>query len=552
MVTIFQNEKQNRKIKKTPLTPARQTLGNEAPCKFSKFVLSLFGWFFLLWFFWLFLSLCFFNNSTFEYTFWKQAASAVSLAAAMVLGYWGMQRLLIKKQTLKKLMKHRFILVLSVGMALIFVCQMIYVGLTTTSIGWDVGTLVRYAKAPDMGTTANYFKQYPNNLFLLLFDRFWVLVFHFFKLPGVWAGLNVINVIAIDIAIVLTVLIARRLFGRKGAYISWFFCIAAVAFFPYLIVPYSDTMAMPFGIAVFYCYLRACEGKNKTRVFFSLLMGFCACVGTLIKPTVVIPLIAVILIHFFYHLKNKKLLFKSALPFLLACAVFVISNASYQAFAAAHYPKNEDMSTPMTHFAMMGLHENKLPNGFSIYGGYYNPDVQSTATQPTKEAKVAHNLNVIQNRIKKMGVFGYLEYLNSKARWITSEGNFFWGGEGNFANFDYMTDSFVKELINSGSNIFGMYLKEDGKTQPGDAFDIYFYFSQAVWIILMFFLILPLFLKDKGFGNKNVMILRCSIFGLMLFLLLFEGRSRYLIYQLPYFILLASYGASNLLKQIQK
>lgn len=519
---------------------------------FSKIIYTGFSWFFLLWFAWLFVSLCFFNNSTFEYNIWIQNAAALGLACAVALAYAAFQRLRRQKKPVIQTMRRRFLLIFLSGMLLIFVLQMIYIGLTTTSIGWDVATLVRHAKAPDMGTTTVYFQHYPNNLFLLLFFRFFVLVFHFLKLPGVWAGLNVINTIAVDVAIILTVLIARRLFGHKGAYISWFFSTITIAFFPYLIVPYSDTLGMPFAIAVFYCYLRICDaGRQKERVFFSIFMGLCTCVGFLIKPTLIIPLIAVILIHLLYNIKNKKALFKSAFYFALVAVTLVTANTTYQSFAKSHFPRDEEMKTPVTHFAMMGLREMKLPNGTSMYGAYYKPDVDATFARPDQETKIQYNLDVIKERLTKMGVGGYLSFLNNKARWITSEGNFFWGGEGRFANYDYMMDSFLKECINSGSNRLGFYMKEDGKTQPGKYYGLYFYFSQAVWILLLFCLVVPLFLRKKGTCNKDVLIMRCSIFGLMLFLLLFEARSRYLINQLPYFILLASYGLTTLTGQIE-
>lgn len=532
----------------SPLTHNKQDVS-----LFSKTIFSLFSWIFLLWFFWLFISLCFINNSTFEYDFLLQSIAALLLAGGTYLGYAGVRRIRSSRPSIKHWMKRRFILIFCTGMAILFICQMVYVGLVTTSIGWDCGTLIRNAKAPDMGTTIDYFHQYPNNLFLLLFDRFFVLVFAFFKLPGVWAGLNVINVIAIDVAIILTVLAARRLFGLRGAYIAWFFCTVTLAFFPYLIVPYSDTMGMPFAIAIFYCYLRICDGKTKKeRILFCLIMGTCACIGYLIKPTIVIPVIAIVLIHLLFHLKNKKRLLKSAVYFSLVLATFLTVTACYQGFTRVHFPQDKEKETPLTHFAMMGLQETKLPNGTSMYGAYYRQDVKNTFAQPTKEEKIAFNLKVIQQRLEEKGPLGYLQYLNNKARWITSEGNFFWGGEGGFANFDYMTDCFIKELINPGSNRLGYYMREDGKTQPGQYFNLYFYFSQAVWILLMFCITAPLFLKKKGSREKGVLILRCSIFGLMLFLLLFEGRSRYLINQLPYFILLASFGLNQIIAMRKK
>lgn len=524
---------------------------NTALTKFSRLCLGLFGWIFLLFFFWLFLSLCFANNSTFTYTFWKQSLSAVLITTATVLGYLSIERLAQRKKSIRALLTNRFLRIFILGMTLIFICQLIYILLATTGIGWDAGVLVQYAKSPAMGTDIDYFKHYPNNLFLLFFFRFFVLVFHFFKTPGVWGGLNVINAIAIDIAIILTVLTARRLFRLRGAYISWFFSIITIAFFPYLIVPYSDTLAMPFVAAIFYLYFRIRDSRHaKESIYCALSMGVCACIGSLIKPTVLIPLFAVVLIHFIFTLKNRKRLFKSAGLFLLVMILFLVSNQCYQAFANEHFPKKAEMETPMTHFAMMGLHQSDLPNGTSMYGAFYRPDVNKTFSLKGKDRMIEYHLVTIEKRLKEFGFSGYMEFLNNKARWITSEGNFFWGGEGNFADFDWMDESFVKELINSGPNDLGLYTHTELAPQ-GKLFDVYFYFSQGVWILLLLLTTIPLFLREKGNYNCGITILRCSVFGLMLFLLLFEARSRYLINQLPVFILLASFGFLSLNKQIK-
>ena len=46
--------------------------------------------------------------------------------------------------------------------------------------------------------------------------------------------------------------------------------------------------------------------------------------------------------------------------------------------------------------------------------------------------------------------------------------------------------------------------------------------------------------------------MRCAIFGILCFILLFEGRSRYMINHLPFFVMLASYGFQSITDQIQR
>ena len=77
------------------------------------------------------------------------------------------------------------------------------------------------------------------------------------------------------------------------------------------------------------------------------------------------------------------------------------------------------------------------------------------------------------------------------------------------------------------------------------------YLSQMVHVVILFLMWLSSIriLKDK-LCFESVMTI--SVFGVMLFLLIWETRSRYLMIYLPVFVVLASYGFGEFTQMIQK
>ena len=69
---------------------------------------------------------------------------------------------------------------------------------------------------------------------------------------------------------------------------------------------------------------------------------------------------------------------------------------------------------------------------------------------------------------------------------------------------------------------------------------------QIAWLLIQFSLIYAI---SK---NEEIDILKLSIIGIILFVLLFEGRSRYLINYIPVFIVTGTYGLEESFELIRK
>lgn len=101
---------------------------------------------------------------------------------------------------------------------------------------------------------------------------------------------------------------------------------------------------------------------------------------------------------------------------------------------------------------------------------------------------------------------------------IHSEGNFFWGGEGGmyFLNFDLSKHSKFRNFYHiNGSNYF-----------------VYKYYEQGVWFVILLVSSAGILLHRQVASEQWMVSL--AIWGIILFNVLFEARSRYLIPFCPF------------------
>lgn len=478
-------------------------------------------------------SLCFFNNSgMFDYSTIKQLLSALCIGGTGVIFCFAARRAMRNHSGLRAFLKKHFGKLLILTLSGTFCFQMWYVNALSVPIGWDVGQIYNTAMAPDMNAEFGYFSIYPNNLFLLFCFR---ALFKLLRMVGIadgWLVLSILNTLFVDTAALLCVLCAKQLWGLRGGYIALAVCIASFGVFPWLIVPYSDTLAMPFTILLFYLYLQLCRAKSTpARVALAALAGIAACVGYFIKPTVIIIAIAAVLIHFIFTHTLRALCASLAL-LLIFSACFVGGNHAFNHFVKEqqYIRIYENQATPMTHFIMMGLSKYDWGDGNIQYGAYRGEDVSYTHANKDPDKKVEANLKMIRARLQDYGFGGYMRFLLDKARWVTAEGCFHWLGEGNFAQWEQAPDSIFKQLV----------------TQDGKYFDLYLYYTQGLWILILLAAVLSPLINTATRRNRASALLRCTLIGILLFILIFEGRSRYLLLYLPCFLLLATEGVIHL------
>lgn len=433
--------------------------------------------------------------------------------------------------------------------ALLIIIQIGYVVILYRQIGFDCGVVIGSAKDLIAGTFDNvqYFSTYTNNMFLLLFFEIFFRLAHLINFKKDLMVAIIINIIAIDVAIWLISKVCTKIFGEKYSFISYMISVPMIGITPYIAVAYTDTLSLPFTVGAFYGYL--CYKQNK-KIKHLIYITICGIIGLLIKPTNIIILIAILLIELINLIMketsktlgkiNIKICVKNTLAIVLTAGIIYGGFSIYKQVRLEKYISKQDIENnafSMTHFFMMGLKPTDAEGKY--YGHYNQDDVDNTAAHIGKKAKKEYNIIEAKNRLKNMGIKGYISFLYDKYTWIISDGTFFYGNEGHF----YTTEPFFKEGL---AKIVQEYSFQGRQGYRNITVNI----LQTYWCVVLIFATLGTIIKFIKKEKDEINILRLSIIGIIAFILLFEARSRYLINYVPIMIILAVYGAIEIYQKI--
>lgn len=388
---------------------------------------------------------------------------------------------------------------------------------------WDFDQV--YRNAVSYATTGQitnhvYFMRYPNNTFtLVLLSLFYRVIFlisgHTSEMAGVF-----LNIVAIDFSILMMFFTSRRIYNSHTALFMAFLCFFFTPFYLYVPIFYTDTLSMPFLALGVYLYT-VFSITEKRRCWHFLILSF-ACItlllGLKVKGTVFLVFIA-LMAHIYLTLSSKEILISGIVIALTVSLTIISYNYLYDRAELVDTTYSDCYEYPFTHWFMMGLAEG---------GGYNSTDDSKTRGYNTVTEKKLYNLGQIKKRIEEYGVTGLMKHFTSKATYTT------WGDGTLYAGYKLeRTPKFETDLQE--------YVFPDGKY-----YDYIVYYSQGYWLALFFLIMVSI---RSGIRSDKIDIFvyyRIAVFGLFLFLLLWETRSRYLLNYMPVFILLAVNGMENL------
>jgi 4-amino-4-deoxy-L-arabinose transferase-like glycosyltransferase len=246
-------------------------------------------------------------------------------------------------------------------------------------------------------------------------------------------------------------------------------------------------------------------------------MGLFVGIGVLLKASVVIAFVAVLL-DIFTSKINKKILCRVALCLGVTAIVFSSWNVIFQKSKWVDTQEYESLNMPVTHWVMMALKGD---------GGYRQEDFDFSNSFPSRAEKKAAQIEEIKNRVRSYGsVDNFVEFEVNKIAKVLADNR-------------YIQNNHMEWCRNRGL-LFEVVL-EKGR-----------YFSKFSAYTKIFgttMFILWLFGIYKGIRDKNKdkdFLLNVTIFGVILFFMLWETRSRYLLNYTPVFLLAAVGGISEL------
>lgn len=407
------------------------------------------------------------------------------------------------------------------------------------NFSWDWGQLIR--SAYDYLETSHidkpeYYARYPNN-------KFWLLcTVGLFKLLRFFVGdlrlslcrhvTMVISVIVVQAAIELIYRTAKLIFSEKKAFFVGILAVFCLPLYLYSGFFYTDTPSVLLTSIMLYLYFKIPHCKNKSaRISLYILLGFTGAIACLIKMTAIIVFVAILIAFIF-----SKVTLKQVLCFLLTSVLaFGITTAAAKLITKPIYEKDfgitDELSDkyefPPSHWIMMGLG----------HGGYSQKDVDRTKSFDTYEGKDNFNKREIRNRINNYGFFGFVKHTFSD-KVIRTFGNSALAGDDYISRRPIYKDGILSKLFSAR-----------GSLHPIGLIISWTYYAFII-TGLLFSAIESV--KNKSKMSKKLLVGRISIFGIFVFMLIWECTSRYLLTFCPVMIILAADGLFSLIEYSRK
>ena len=379
-----------------------------------------------------------------------------------------------------------------------------------------------------------YFQLFPHNIMMFKLFCFAISVGGIFNISPQLSCI-ILNIIFIDAAIFLLYVTIKRLYTKEIGFFALILVFFFLPIFIYTTTFYSDTLSLVIPIAFVYVFSFIEDNKiNKKNTILFIVVGLMLFWGTEIKITSIFILIALTIN---YCLKNKikyifcnyTILFVTFVFLLFIFNKTVVENKKYS------FKVNDYGSIPYTHFIMMGVEDVDRDNsGRNSYGGYNNDDLLTTKSYENGKIASKKDLEEAIKRVKKFGIIGYSDFLIKKSVNIWTDGLYFSDVCISITPID--TNTYLRKTI--FNNIENRKLLAN--------------FCQGVqyaFIISLMLGSIKSLLKKK---YENIDYLALTILGTFVFLLLWEGRSRYIFNLIPIFVLLITNYYYNVLLDKEK
>ena len=453
-----------------------------------------------------------FKVSIFNATMFKNLNPILIICSLCIL--FALYLFFIKK--INDLSFKKLIIINIILFIVILIIQIIVAKQLSVNPSWDFRYISSNAKIIALSQYCEdlnyYYTYYPNNLgstiFLSLIYKFAIKIG--ISLDNYLVIGIIVNIVIINISMLLSCMLLWLFNGKTVATSFSFFIIFITPIYMYTPIFYTDTLSMIYPILLFLLYYLY---RNKNKNIYLFLGVIFIAFGILIKANVAISLIG-LFIYVFLTSRPKEY-FKFI---LIAIVSITLVNTIFSLYLRNRYDFDiENKGFPATHWVMMGL---------SGHGGYNQEDVELTLyTNPDERMRM--NLYVIKSRLLDYGMSGIINHLDEKVKFTWTDGTL------------YAPDKLRRDPIYP-ENKLAQYIYGEKNNQ-------YLYLSQASFVILILGILLS---SIKSLKNKNTIdiqnLFNITIFGVFLFLLIWETRSRYLVCFLPVMMMSSTIGVDYL------
>ena len=129
----------------------------------------------------------------------------------------------------------------------------------------------------DTSFNNHYIIRYQNNIFILLFTTLVYKITYALTGSISYTPMIILSTLAINSAVLMTVLTARRVFGERKALFTLMLCAFFAPYYTYTPYFYTDSFSLPLVAGTVYVFTVATQSKKRSRKALLLLISGAIC-----------------------------------------------------------------------------------------------------------------------------------------------------------------------------------------------------------------------------------------------------------------------------------
>lgn len=337
-----------------------------------------------------------------------------------------------------------------------------------------------------------------------------------YKFTGFWRSAIYLGTLSIITASFLSANIVYRItLSPQYAIICLTLTLCLCALNPRCFIPYSDNIGMPLICLILLFYSTKSENK---WLFIFITTG----IGYFIKPTVVIPTIAIVFIEI-YHIKHisRKPNITNIKGAILGIVIMIMTISilpqTVQKFV--HFTPNPQLQLGMSYFFFLGQNTATLGS----VNGNDMKEIQSFNPQEKTKKTLYQSLQRIKERKTVQNIIFYCKKII-----ISHKDGLF--------NYPYRIFVNQEEISQKENDFWGQIIIHNGRY-----FQYYVGFMQITWNTMLILMLMgSVFMCGMNPHTKMISVLQLTILGVITYTLLFENRAKYLFMFLPIYGILSS------------
>lgn len=385
---------------------------------------------------------------------------------------------------------------------------------------WDMGDIFKIAKGFVLGeeTSFAYLAAYPNNIMITIIYAIVFKIALLFNITDFISVATVFNAVIISATVVLTYYIARMIYNKEKALLIAIVMLLTTPLYMHVAIYYTDSMSMFLSTFILFLLLVKNKVNKSFRIMLCILCGFVIIVSWKVKVTGVFVALAYGIYSFIFAVKEKdyKRYFMNAGIIIITLFVCLMGfNRIIESRVLDKNDVNNPHRMPIEHWIILSLTGN---------GGFDQQVYEYTGAFPTYKEKKEADRKKIKQIIKDYTPNDFVKHLTVKLKYAWTDGTY-------FAPEKLSRQPVEKGLLHQFVLGLGKYNK------------YYKYFPQVMHLSLFVLIIYSCIeiIKKKKYSDKKIVLI-ISMLGLIVFLLIWENRSRYVLTMLPIYILLGIGG----------